>query len=52
MLLVFTFLSFCFRRGIRPIDDATTAFVRPADPSNAQILPADYLRTVSEALTR
>ena len=38
-------------RGIRPIDDATTAFVRPADPSNAQILPADYLRTVSEALT-
>ena len=38
-----------FRRGIRPIDDAA-AFVR-AEPPNA-ILPAEYLRTVSEALTR
>lgn len=38
-------------RGIRPIDDPTTAFVRSTEHPNAQILPVDYLKTVSEALT-
>lgn len=33
-------------QGIRPIEDPTTAFVK-----EPQFLPAEYLRTVSEALT-
>ncbi|XP_076075186.1 protein FAM149B1-like isoform X2 [Mytilus galloprovincialis] len=38
------------RRGFRQ-DDGTSAFVKSSETSNAQFLPAEYLRTVNEALT-